>query len=120
MSNPENSHDDNDQRTDQRPAPLIPAATVLLVKDIEGKLNVLMLRRNRSLRAFAGAWVFPGGRVDPADAPDSDDEVSRARTAAIRETMEETGLDLSGKTLAPFSRWIPPIQEKRRFSTWFF
>lgn len=101
------------------PAPLIPAATVMLLRDHNGRLEVLMLRRNRQLKSFGGAWVFPGGRVDDADAPGKD-ETERAKAAAIRETMEETSLDIQGVDMATLSCWIPPVQEKRRFSTWFF
>lgn len=101
------------------PAPLIPAATVMLLRDYNGRLEVLMLRRNRQLKSFGGAWVFPGGRVDDADAY-GQDELTRAKAAAIRETMEETGLDIQGVDMATLSCWIPPVQEKRRFSTWFF
>lgn len=99
-------------------SPLIPAATVMVLRDEGGRLEVLMLRRNRNLKSFGGAWVFPGGRVDDADKGAA--ELDRARTAAIRETMEETGLDISGADMATLSCWIPPVQEKRRFSTWFF
>jgi len=104
---------------DLTPAPLIPAATVMLLRESEGRLEVLMLRRNRQLKSFGGAWVFPGGRVDEADGQ-GQDEIGRAKAAAIRETQEETGLDISGAEMATLSCWIPPVQEKRRFSTWFF
>ncbi|WP_051279950.1 NUDIX hydrolase [Hellea balneolensis] len=100
-------------------SPLIPAATVMVLRDYNGRLEVLMLRRNRQLKSFGGAWVFPGGRVDEVDAP-GEGEVERARAAAIRETLEETGLDIEGADMAVLSCWIPPVQEKRRFSTWFF
>lgn len=101
------------------PSPLIPAATVMLLRDHNERLEVLMLRRNKQLKSFGGAWVFPGGRVDDIDAP-SQEEIDRAKAAAIRETMEETGLDISGADMATLSCWIPPVEEKRRFSTWFF
>ena len=102
------------------PSPLIPAATVLLLRDnAAGALEVLLLRRNRALKAFGGAWVFPGGRVDDADGKGLD-IVSRAKAAAIRETHEETNLDISGSPLVSLSTWIPPVEEKRRFSTQFF
>ena len=100
-------------------APLIPAATVILLRDKVGGIETLMLRRNRALKSFAGAWVFPGGRVDPNDAPGAT-ELNRAKAAAIREAEEETGLVLRPDNLIPLSRWIPPVEEKRRFSTWFF
>lgn len=100
-------------------SPLIPAATIMLLRDKDARLEVLMLRRNKQLKSFGGAWVFPGGRVDNEDAPEGD-ELVRAKAAAIRETQEETGLDISGAVMETLSCWIPPIQEKRRFSTWFF
>ena len=100
-------------------SPLIPAATVILIRDKPGGVETLMLRRNRALKAFAGAWVFPGGRVDPSDAPGAP-ELDRAKAAAIREAHEETGLTLLPDNLTPVSLWTPPVQERRRFSTWFF
>ena len=100
-------------------SPLILAATVILLRDKPGGVETLMLRRNRALKAFGGAWVFPGGRVDPSDAP-GETELERARVAAVREANEETGLTLLPHSLVPLSLWIPPEQEKRRFATWFF
>lgn len=45
--------------------PAVPAASVILLRD--DPFEVLMLERNPD-RSFApGAWVFPGGIVDPAD-----------------------------------------------------
>lgn len=110
---------ENTETSSQGIAPLIPAATVILLRDKPGGVETLMLRRNRALRSFAGAWVFPGGRVDPNDAPGAP-ELERAKTAAIREAQEETGLTLLPDNLIPLSLWIPPVEEKRRFSTWFF
>lgn len=102
------------------PSPLIPAATVLLLRDtIKRGPEVLLLRRNKALKAFGGAWVFPGGRVDDADGPGLDD-IERAKLTSIRETHEETNLDIGGTDLVTLSNWIPPVEEKRRFSTWFF
>lgn len=79
-----------------------------------------MLRRNRALKSFGGAWVFPGGRVDQSDAPHETCDLERARAAACRETLEETGLSINASHLVSLSHWIPPVQEKRRFSTRFF
>ena len=103
---------------------LIPAATVILGRDGVDGLEVLMLRRNSKI-AFGGAWVFPGGRVDPDDAGTT--ELERAHSAAVRESMEETGLDIGTAELGVWSYWVPPPMKsmvaegkKRRFSTWFF
>jgi 8-oxo-dGTP pyrophosphatase MutT (NUDIX family) len=105
--------------TTDTPSDLIPAATVILLRQYEGRLETLMLRRNRSLKAFGGAWVFPGGRVDDADLPGGA-EFERAKHAAVREAHEETGLVLVPDALITLSQWIPPKAEIRRFSTWFF
>lgn len=102
------------------PAPLVPAATVMLLRENKGRLETLLLLRNRSLKSFGGVWVFPGGRVDDDDGNAGDDEPARARRTACREAKEETGLDIDPGSLVSLSHWIPPIQEKRRFSTRFF
>jgi 8-oxo-dGTP pyrophosphatase MutT (NUDIX family) len=96
-------------------APIIDAATVVLVRDGEPGLECLMLRKNRG-QAFGGAWVFPGGRVEDGDGSGPDG----ARAAAVREAEEETGLILDAATLQPFSHWMPPPEAPRRYATWFF
>ena len=89
------------------------------IRDSEQGLEVLMLRRNAA-GTFAGMWVFPGGRVDPADHEGTDDEVGAARHAAAREAREEAGLLLDLADLVPYSHWTPPLGPGRRFPTWFF
>lgn len=79
----------------------IPAATVVVFrKGPEGSPpELLMVIRSRTMSFAGGAAVFPGGRVDDADRAlaatlpevDDTDEASH-RIAAIRETLEETGL----------------------------
>ncbi len=98
----------------------IPAATAVLLKDSDDGIVVLMLRRNTKLAFVGGAWVFPGGRVDPGDTADGDPfSIESALVAARRETMEEAGLDLAGCELECLSHWMPPAGTPRRFSTWF-
>jgi 8-oxo-dGTP pyrophosphatase MutT (NUDIX family) len=101
-------------------APLVAAATVVLLRDGPGGLETLMLRRNSKL-AFGGMWVFPGGRVDAEDfGPDPDDLEAASRTAAVREALEESGLVLTTDVLVPFSHWTPPAEAPKRFATQFF
>ena len=76
----------------------VPAATAVLVRDGLDGVEVLMARRNSRLAFAGGAWVFPGGRVDPGDwdgEPVTDLRDRRmldaARRAAVREAAEETG-----------------------------
>jgi 8-oxo-dGTP pyrophosphatase MutT (NUDIX family) len=101
--------------------PSIPAATVVLLRDGDGGLETLMLRRNSKLAFAGGAWVWPGGRIDPDDYGDGpDDVVAAARRAATRETTEEAGLAVDPASLVWFSHWTPPEMSPKRFVTWFF
>ncbi|MFM8848257.1 MAG: NUDIX hydrolase [Actinomycetota bacterium] len=97
-----------------------PAATVILTRIAEHSscgLEVLLLRRS-DVGAFAGMWVFPGGRVDDAD--DGNDDFARAKSAAIREAAEEVSARVDPSGLAPWSHWTPPLTAPVRFTTWFF
>ena len=51
-------------------APVVPrlAATTLIVRDGDAGLEVLMVRRSLQASFMPGAYVFPGGAVDAADA----------------------------------------------------
>jgi 8-oxo-dGTP pyrophosphatase MutT (NUDIX family) len=72
----------------------IPAATLVLMREpAEGPPELLVTERTGDMAFAAGALVFPGGRID------ADDHLTAeliggdaARVAAIRETIEETGL----------------------------
>lgn len=76
----------------------IPAATLILIRPAAdgGPPEILMLERAETMAFAAGALVFPGGRIDPEDEalaarfPAVED--AAARIAAIRETIEETGV----------------------------
>jgi 8-oxo-dGTP pyrophosphatase MutT (NUDIX family) len=73
----------------------IPAATLVLVRDRPGSApELLMVERSEGMAFAAGALVFPGGRIDPADREFGDG----AAVAAIRETIEETAVPIG---LAP-------------------
>ncbi|MDE3065077.1 MAG: NUDIX domain-containing protein [Acidobacteriota bacterium] len=84
-----------------------PASTLLVVRDAEAGAEVLMVRRNLQSDFVGGAFVFPGGAVDPSDATmtrvaglseaDADAVlgVVGARAyfvAALRELFEEAGV----------------------------
>lgn len=76
----------------------IPAATLVIFREGAGQApELLMVERAKAMAFAAGALVFPGGRVDPADhalaatlGGDADEDAHRI--AAIRETIEEAGL----------------------------
>lgn len=103
------------------PAAARDAATVVIVR--ESPSEVLLLKRPGSMKFAAGAYVFPGGRVDEADSdarigwhgPSPEDfgaklgappEAARALVvAAVRETYEESGVLLAG---TPDGRAVVP------------
>jgi 8-oxo-dGTP pyrophosphatase MutT (NUDIX family) len=106
--------------TSETPA-LIPAATVIPVRDGPDGLETLMLRRNSKLEFAGGMWVFPGGRVDPGDRREADlDDLAPAGRAAVREAVEEADLAIDESSLVVFSHWAPPAIAPKRFATWFF
>jgi len=98
--------------SDSPPSPRL-AATVLLVRDRAHGLEVFMVERHHQIDFATGALVFPGGKVDPADADArlvprcgeslaADHEARALRVAAIRETFEECGVLLAhGLARAP-------------------
>jgi 8-oxo-dGTP pyrophosphatase MutT (NUDIX family) len=98
----------------------LPSATVVVVRGGGPGLEVLLLERVADAEGKAGASVFPGGRVDPADRSGSDLDDAALRRAAVREAREEAGLALAPQALLPLSRWITPELSPRRFDTWFY
>ncbi len=88
----------------REPAPVRPAATVLLLRDTPQGIEVLMTRRSMTASFAPGAYVFPGGGVDAADAAAHSQATRRATQsdlhltqaiAAIRESFEELGILLA-------------------------
>lgn len=105
-----------------------PAATVVVVRPRstpsigdEGEFEVLMVRRNDKVAFMAGAYVFPGGRVDEADLTEAQGDPMRAfRLAAVRELEEEAGVRVAVDDLLPIAHWVTPEIEARRYDTRFF
>jgi 8-oxo-dGTP pyrophosphatase MutT (NUDIX family) len=120
-----------------------PAATVLLLRDDEGPsgFSVFMVRRSMKSSFMPGAYVFPGGRVDPEDSAPAavasvtlsdqratdrfsgalDAVMAKAHlVAAVREVEEEARVRLPDPSmLHTWSRWVTPAIERKRFDTWF-
>lgn len=108
------------------PAEPKPSATILLVRDGARGLEVFMVQRHHQIDFATGAMVFPGGKVDAADAdpalaPRCDGVVSDAlrpiHVAAIRETFEECGVLLARQAgsggLVPGAR-LAEIEQRHR------
>lgn len=73
----------------------IPAATLIVMREqADARPELLMVTRTRGMAFAGGAMVFPGGRVDQADLALDDGRYDHgaARVAAIRETLEESGV----------------------------
>lgn len=101
--------------------PVRPASTVVLLRDGDDGLQTLMLRRNKALIFAGGAWVFPGGALEPADYAAANDELeAAARLAAAREAKEEAGVEPCPDNMVLLSHWTTPVGEPRRFSTWIY
>jgi 8-oxo-dGTP pyrophosphatase MutT (NUDIX family) len=73
--------------------PPIPAAAVAFVRDTERGIEVYLSRRPMHFRYYPGAFVFPGGRRDEADAD--------LKATARREVSEEIGIDIDPERLVP-------------------
>jgi 8-oxo-dGTP pyrophosphatase MutT (NUDIX family) len=92
------------------PRPLHPpaserAAVAVVLRDSGEGLEVLFIRRSEHPQdPWSGQMAFPGGRSEPGDR-------DLLRTA-IRETLEETGLDLSGAELLGA---LDEVQARGRF-----
>ena len=72
----------------------IPAATLIVVRDRAGGMpELLMVERAQGMAFAAGALVFPGGRIDPADLELGRElGIDPSAVAAVRETIEETAI----------------------------
>jgi len=115
--------------------PPIPSATILLIREDHGPLEVFMVQRHHQVDFASSALVFPGGKVDPADrdpalrgrcagADDLDEEALVYRISAVRETFEESGVLIARERGAPGlvpaaraagieARWRGALNEKR-------
>ncbi len=88
----------------REPVPVRAAATVLLLRDSEAGIEVLMTRRSDRASFAPGAYVFPGGQIDAADEaaqriathrPTQSGLQLTQAIAAIREGFEELGVLLA-------------------------
>jgi len=88
---------------------MIAAAVAVILHDGDEALEALFIRRAvRVGDTWSGQIAFPGGRRDPGDAD--------LLATAIRETLEEVGVDLSGAErlgvlddLYPRTPVLPPV-----------
>lgn len=102
--------------------PATPSASVMIIRDVNDQIEVLLVQRNSKIVFHGGSWVFPGGKVDAADhaAANGSNDLDVARHAAVREVREEAGVSLEPSSLTTFGHWTTPENQPKRFATWFF
>ena len=90
----------------------IPAATLVLFRErADGPPELLLVERSKGMAFAGGAIVFPGGRIDADDHhlatrhSHIDPDCAAARIAAIRETIEESGIPV-GLASTPPTGWL--------------
>src|SRR5260221_11240172 len=76
--------------TAAEPLPVILVVAVALA-DPDGRV---LLGQRPAGKMMAGLWEFPGGKVQPGEAPEA---------ALIRELKEELGIDVTESCLAPLT-----------------
>lgn len=123
-----------------------PAATVVLAREREAGIDVLVLTRGEGNRFAPGFAVFPGGSIDASDEELAGalfaDPAEAARACALRELYEEAGILLTAggpvarppdgplaslefepppaQALVEIARWIAPEFLETRFDARFF
>ena len=111
----------------------VPAVSVLPLRDGPSGLEVFVQFRATTMDFAAGAVVFPGGRLDPADravcvptthltawAATGLPAPGLLAAAAIREVAEECGVLLTPDDLVPWDDWVTPPGGRRRFDVAFY
>jgi 8-oxo-dGTP pyrophosphatase MutT (NUDIX family) len=109
------------------PVPLRLAASLLVLRDSDDGIEVLMVVRNKAMEFASGAMVYPGGKMMESDLPAGmgdrlaghaglDDREAGLRVAAIREAFEEVGLLPGGRAAAGLAgdADLVPISPRRR------
>ena len=99
-------------RRESEPTPPRQSASLILARDGERGVELLLVRRNPAARFMGGFWVFPGGAADAGE---------DHRATAVRELAEEAGVtNVEPEALVAYSRWITPELIAIRFDTRFF
>ena len=144
-------------RPDGDPPEPKPAATVVLLREGDQGPEAFLLKRKLTASFMPGAYVFPGGMVDPEDAglgldpflvaaarecfeeagillaraPNGEAPTGRkdwqhhrheimATPSLFRSFLKDRHLSLASDAVRPWSWWLTPEVEKRRFDTRFF
>jgi 8-oxo-dGTP pyrophosphatase MutT (NUDIX family) len=97
------------------------SASVVLCRDGSDGPETYLLHRHARMAFAASMVVFPGGGVDAVDGSGpAETTKDRLLACAIRETREETGVELAADELVPWAHWITPVIQPIRYDTFFF
>ena len=96
----------NTQMADPNEEPTVPqaAATVLLVRDSKDEGIEVFLVERASKANFGGAFVFPGGKVDPEDGLDNMEEITTG-------SSDQYLSNILGKEKGGLAYWVACIRE---------
>ncbi|MBI5279271.1 MAG: NUDIX hydrolase [Burkholderiales bacterium] len=120
---------------DRNDTPPLASATVIMLRDAPGGIEVFLIRRHGLSDVLGGAHVFPGGKVDREDvqlaarldqpmealhaalgeAQLSPGQAAALHVAAIREVFEETGVLYAGVDESLAREAWELMREGRRF-----
>lgn len=117
--------------------PPLPAATVMMLRDTSQGMEVFLLKRHGLSDVLGGAYVFPGGKVDPEDTrldmashldqslpdlhqalaePDIDPLTAAGLyVAAVREVFEESGVLFAHQNAPQGQPWLMATSQPRSF-----
>ena len=131
---------DADRKTVSVDVPLRAASSLLVIDRNGAQIKLLTGVRKKTLTFMPGLTVFPGGAVDESDGKStpaspfnpstyaalrlrtdaSDNALNAYGLAALRETQEETGIEIEGLLhLRLVARAVTPSYRPRRFDTLF-
>lgn len=95
----------------QEPVTPRDAATVLLLRDVDGQLEVLMTQRSPTASFAPNMYVFPGGVVDKGETHEA---------AAVRECMEELSVTPDITAIRLQAIWTTDRDMHKRFIVKFY
>lgn len=76
------------------------AVVAVALTDAEGRV---LVQRRPVGKFMAGLWEFPGGKIEPGEAPED---------ALVRELAEELGIDVAPGDLAPLTFASQPLADR--------
>ena len=90
-----------------KPVTPLPAATLVLLRDTNPGVDVLLMQRHRASKFAGGDYVFPGGKVELDDNPDD----AAAWCAGMDPQRAAARIGLAGDPKTALGNWIGAIRE---------